>query len=445
MSIAAYGLSLRGGRRPSLLVLLLALAGTSVGAVTLGELLPIARDYDSQYRAARAQFQAAAARLDLARSAFFPTVSASGNSNYNNQSIGFPNLPVPTRGDTFNTNGINLQLTQPLYRRLNTAGLKQSQAQLDQAQAQLEQAEGELANRLALAFFEAIQAREARGAAAVATSMALQQRTAYGSEFAAGTKALGEKMDASAKWELASAQEFDAASELGNKLFALRMITGLALTPAELNPSGTLVPKQLQTFEYWVEQAEEKSPALRAQRAARDAARYEIDKASSGRYPTLDLVASYGRSKQGPSPSQSNEALVRAGVIGLQLNVPIYSGGAIDAKEREAASLLQKAEEDLDTARRQIQLAVQQAYSGVMSNTLQAKAFEQAVSAGEQLVKAAQQAERLGTKTPLEVLMLQQQLASSRRDLAKAQTNILLSVVRLHSAVGDLAGRAGSD
>ena len=444
MSIAMNWFSHRAGRWLSLL-LLLALAETPARAVTLDELLPIAREYDSQYRAARSQYDAAAARLDLARSAFFPTLSASGNSNYNNQSIGFPSLPVPTRGDTFNTNSLSLQLTQPLFRRLNNAGLDQSQAQLDQAQAQLEQAEGELANRLALAFFEAIQARDAHRAAIVSTSMALQQRNAYGSEFAAGTKALGEKMDAGAKWELAAAQEFDAASELGNKLFALRLITGRALTPVDLDPNGILVPQALRTFEYWAQLAEDNNPALRAQRAARQAARFEIDKASSGRYPTLDLVASYGRNKQGPSPSQNNEAIVKSGVIGLQLNVPIYSGGASDAKEREAVSLLQKAEEDLDTARRQIQLAVQQAYNGVRSNTLQAKALEQAVSAGEQLVKAAQQAERLGTKTPLEVLMLQQQLASSQRDLVKAQTNILLSVVRLRSAVGDLTGRAGSD
>ena len=430
----------RTGRSCLLVLACLLCASPAASAISLNELLPLARAYDSQYRANQAQYEAAVARLDLAKSAFFPTFSLTGNTNDNRQRISYPNLPIEPKGNSFNTNLYSFQLTQPLYRRLNFASFSQSEAQLRQAEAQLEQAEGDLVNRLAQAFFEAIQIRESHRAATMQTRMTLGQSKDFDNEFSSGTKSIGEKLDANAKWSVASAQEFENESELLNRIFVLKTIVGVDLDPERLEAVGIAVPVELNKVDFWSQSADEHSAAIRAYRLARDAAKFEFDKARSSRYPTLDLVATYGRNKQGPSPSFDNEAVVRSGVIGVQFTVPLYSGGASDAKEREAISLLRKAEEDLETARRQVMTTVQQAYNGVRSNSVQAQALEQAVSASTQLLWAARQAETTGTRTSTEVLGLQQQLAANQRDLVKAQTNVLLNVVRLRSAIGDFDG-----
>lgn len=407
-------------------------------AENLAQLLSAARGHDSQYRATKYQYQASLARVDQAKAAFFPTFSLNANSNLNSQDIKYEGTDTPERNQQFDTYGYSLQLNQPIFRFQNLAIFEQAEAQVAQAQAQMEQAELDLVTRLAQAFYEALQAKAAVSATQDDYELAKTQSKEANLKYSHESAALNEKLEADSRIQMTIAQELEAATDLDNKLFTLLQITGLKLSADHLNDEGIELPYDLKPLNFWLQLAETQSPNVLFQQATRVVAEHEIDKAKSGHYPTMDLVASYGTSKQGPSASLSSATMVNAASIGVQVTAPIYSGGSVNAKIDEAALLLQKADEELEAARKQAKIQVFQAYNGIVSNQAQLQAYSQATSAYQQSLRASTQGYQAGTKTPAEVFKSRQQLSIAQRDGIKSKTNILLNYIKLRVAVGYL-------
>ncbi|MDD2761275.1 MAG: TolC family protein [Methylomonas sp.] len=407
-------------------------------AENLDQLLSAAREHDNQYRATKYQYQASLARVDQAKAAFFPIFSLNANSNLNSQDIEYVGYDAPERSQQFDTYGYSLQLNQPIFRFQNLVLFDQAEAQVAQAQAQMEQAELDLVTRLAQAFYEALQAKAAVSTAKDDYELAQTQSKEAGIKYQHESAALNEKLEADSRIQMTIAQELEASAELDNKLFTLHQITGLNLSAENFSDEGIALPYDLKPLSFWLQLAETQSPNVLFQEAMRKVAAHEIDKAKSGHYPTMDLVASYGTSKQGPSASLSTATMVNSATIGLQVAVPIYSGGAVNAKIDETALLLQKADEELEAARKQAKIQVFQAYKGIVSNQAQLQAYIQASYAYQQSFKASTQGYLAGTKTPSEVFKSRQQLSIAQRDGIRAKTNILLNYIKLRAAIGDL-------
>jgi outer membrane protein len=128
----------------------------------------------------------------------------------------------------------------------------------------------------------------------------------------------------------------------------------------------------------------------------------------------------------------------RAQAIGVQLNVPLYQGGAVQSKLREAEANRDKAKDDLENARRNVELQTRQAYLGVVNGMAQVQALQQARKSSESLLEASKLGQEVGVRTNLDVLNAQQQLYATRRDLLQAEYNYLLSQLRLKAATGTL-------
>jgi outer membrane protein len=166
-----------------------------------------------------------------------------------------------------------------------------------------------------------------------------------------------------------------------------------------------------------------------------------VERNRGGHYPTVDLVANY-------SNSQSNGGSFGAGSdstnksIGVQLNLPLFQGGAVDSRLREAEANLERARQELENVRRSIAWQTRQAYLGVVSGIAQVKALQQALTSSESVLEASKLGQEVGVRTNLDVLNAQQQLYSTRRDLYQAEYNYLLSQLRLKAAVG-LLGQDG--
>jgi outer membrane protein len=173
-----------------------------------------------------------------------------------------------------------------------------------------------------------------------------------------------------------------------------------------------------------------------------DIAQLEVDRQRAGHYPTLDLVASFNQAYQGASPSISITAPAafdsRLGVVGVQLNVPLYLGGSIDSRVRQAVSNLEGARQNLEAARRSAQLSTQTAFTGVTSGFAQIKALEQALVSAQVSYDSTKVGLEVGVRTNLDVLNQQQQVYQTRFNLAQAYYNFVISGLKLKQAVGTL-------
>jgi outer membrane protein len=201
----------------------------------------------------------------------------------------------------------------------------------------------------------------------------------------------------------------------------------------------------------WGESAEAGNANVAAAQAALEVAGQEADRQRAGHYPTLDLVASRGRSSvsNNSSLSNNNSPIFSPGLlpgtdttvssIGVQLSIPIYAGGAIQSRTAQAVALRDKAQADLDNARRSAGLGARQAYLGVSSGLAQVKALEQALVSSKLALDSNKLGYEVGVRINIDVLNAQQQVFSTQRDLAKARLDTLSALLQLKQAAGSLS------
>jgi outer membrane protein len=188
----------------------------------------------------------------------------------------------------------------------------------------------------------------------------------------------------------------------------------------------------------WVEQAYQSSIEVQLSQQNLAIAQREVDRARSGHQPTLDAIGSLRHNYNGASQTAIGlEATAAA--IGLQFNIPLYQGGAITSRVREAAALQERVRQDLENARRTVAQRTREAYLGVTSGLAQVNALEQAVSSTQLQLESTRLGQEVGVRTAVDVLDAERQLSQARRNLAQAIYNTILSQLRLKAAVGKLA------
>jgi outer membrane protein len=172
--------------------------------------------------------------------------------------------------------------------------------------------------------------------------------------------------------------------------------------------------------------------------ASLEIAQREIEKQRAGHYPTLDLVATRGNSAQAYSSTFGAGVDSKAGTIGLQLSLPLFAGGAVSSKDREAVALKEKAAADLDHARRGAALAARQAYLGVTSGLSQVRAYEAALVSSQSALDSNKLGYEVGVRINIDVLNAQTQLYDTTQKLAKARLDTLAALLKLKVAAGIL-------
>lgn len=165
-------------------------------------------------------------------------------------------------------------------------------------------------------------------------------------------------------------------------------------------------------------------------------AQQEVNKARAGHTPSIDLVASYSKNDSESLTTRGQDTLNRA--IGVQLNVPLYSGGQVSAVARQAVAGRERAKADLDRRISLVMVELRKAHSIVLSSVLRVDALIKAVNSGTLLKTATEQSIKGGVRINLDLLNAEQQLAASQRDLAQARYSYLLGLLRLRAAAGTL-------
>jgi outer membrane protein len=410
-------------------------------AADLLDIFHNAQTNDPVFAAARATQQAGQEKLPQGRALLMPSVNLNANSTYNDQNVQYRGpflIPGAAGQHRYNSNGYGVTLVQPLFRQQNWLAYTEAELQVVQSDAQFRIAGQDLALRAAQAYFDVLIAQDSVKLSEAQKTAISEQLAQAKRNFEVGSATITDTHEAQARYDLTNAQEIAAQNNLEIKRSALQQL--INSLPQDIKPLGAqfkLEAPQPADMEKWVNEAELSSPQLAIAHAGAELAEKEVARNRGGHYPTVDLVANYSANyANGGSFGIGSNSTNKS--IGVQLNLPIFQGGAINSKWREAEANSERARQELENAHRSVALQTRQAYLGVVSGIAQVKALQQALTSSESVLEASRLGQEVGVRTNLDVLNAQQQLFSTRRDLYQAEYSYLLSQLRLKAAVGAL-------
>ncbi len=399
-------------------------------AVNLLQLYQDALVNDAVYSSARANLSAGQEASVQGRAELLPLIGIGGT--YQRAQRG--NVP------DIRSHGYTLSLSQPLLDVAAWQNYEQSKLAVAASEAAFAVVQQDLILRVAQAYFDVLAAQDTLAALLVQKDAISEQLASAKRNFEVGTATITDTHEAQARYDLVIAQEFGAQNDLAIKRTALQQIIGkppaeLAILRkgVELNPPE---PAQITT---WVSSAEEQNSVVLQQKLALEIAKREITRNRAGHYPTVDLVASRSDSNQRNSAIPSlNSGTGATSSVGLQWNIPLFSGFAVTSKVRQAIALEDKSRSDLESARRTAAQNAQQAYLGVTSGLAQVKALQAAEVSSRSALESNRLGYQVGVRINIDVLNAQQQLFITQRDLSKARYDTLMNSLRLKSAAGSL-------
>ncbi len=420
----------------------LAIAFAFATPACAADLLQVYRDaqsFDAQFAAARASRDAGLEKLPQSRAGLLPTVGLTANRTRNDLES-TPHATGTKTDVSYSSNVWTLTLAQPLFRWQNWAGYKQGELAATSAEAQFVQASQDLILRVSQAYFDALLAQEVLTTAKAQKIATAEQLEFAKRNFEVGTATITDTHEAQARYDLIVAQEIAAENDLAVKRQILRTLTGKETDNLKgLKTKLEIGRPQPDDINQWVASAEGGNIGIQLAQTAFEIAGREVEKQRAGHYPTLDLVATHGKAGTGFSTTGGSGSDSKTSTLGLQLGVPIFSGGATASRDREAVALQEKARADLDNARRQAALAARQAYLGVTSGLAQIGAYEAGVASSQLAVESNKLGYEVGVRINIDVLNAQSQLFDTRQRLAKARLDTLIAQLRLKSATGNLS------
>ena len=409
----------------------------SVQATGLLEIYREALSHDAQYAAARATVQAGREKSIQGRAGLLPILSASANTtrNENRHEQG----GNPQTQQNYTGHGYNVKLTQPVFNWQNYVKYEQGKLQVVQAESVFAQAWQDLILRVSQAYFDVLYAEEHLNYLRMSKATIFQQLEQAKKNFEVGTATITDSQEAQSRFDLASAQEIVALNDLEVKRYALFTLVGKDFRDLNvLRTEATLNPPEPARMDAWLEAASQNNHLARAQQVAAEIAASEIENQRAGHYPTIDAVANYGKTRSATGYTGNNRLESEARNVGLQLNIPLYQGGLINSKTREAAANRQAALSNLDNARRTAAFDAQQAFLGVVNGVAQVRALEVALKSSLSALESNKLGYEVGVRISIDVLNAEQQVFLTRRDLIKARFDALLAQLKLKAAVGAL-------
>ncbi|MDE2082249.1 MAG: TolC family outer membrane protein [Burkholderiales bacterium] len=404
-------------------------------AQSLQSLYEAARAYDATYLGARALADSAQYRTEQALALKRPSASLSANADRTQLA-----LPQGYGSGGGNRVGASLNASLPLFNRASDASIAQARQNQIAAQDDLRTAQQALIVRVAQAYFDLLAAQDALATTRSSQAAITEQLASAKRNFEVGTATITDTREAQARYDLATAQALAAENTVRTSQIALDQLVGkVGVQPRPLLQPVVLPATQPADVQSWVMLADSEHPAIQKAQAALDVARLETDKARAGHLPTVSLVGSAGATdNRGLETFGTLQGVTRTASIGLQLNVPLYSGGAIDNRVRETVALLEKARNDLQAARRGVEQGTQLAFYNLQSGLAQVKALEAARSSSQLALEATQLGYKVGVRVNVDVLNAQAQLFTTERDLAKARYDVLMGDLKLRQAAGAL-------
>lgn len=431
-------------QRFALRTLICALAvgmGSQALAADLLQVYQEAKKYDATFAAAGSALSAGLEKHRQASALWLPTVTVGGEVNHTGVDTSYGGAPAANSNISGRQYSYSVTASQPLYRAAVSVGASQLNEQARLAEVSHAAARQDLILRVAQSYFDVLYAQDNLEYVRAQKDAVSQQLAQAKKSFEVGVATITDTHEAQAKYDAIIASEIAAENSLLVQQNAFLQLTGvpaqgLAGLPAKMDAA----PPSPADVNEWVRQAEQKSLSIDAQRGALAIAEAEIDKYRLSRQPTLDLYAQHAQEfNKGGLTAAGGTDKTKTNVIGVQLSVPIFTGGVTSSKLRESLALRDQAQYQLEAARRDAAQNTKVAYLGVQAGAAQIRALEQALVSSQSSLDSTKLGREVGVRTTLDLLNAQQVYYSTKRDLALARYNYLLNQLKLSAAVGELA------
>jgi outer membrane protein len=414
------------------------LAG-GAGAEDLVQIYREAQRSDPVFTAARHTLEAGRERLPQGRALLLPTLNLSGSATRSRTDTEFRDAAVPNTIRSPDQVGYTLSLNQPIFRMQNVIQYRQADHQVRQAEATFGQAYQDLIVRTAQSYFDVLAAQDTLALVRAQKEATAEQLAQAKRNFEVGTATITDTHEAQARYDLNSAQEIAALNDLESKRRALQILTGREIAElVPLRPDVRLSPPNPPDMAAWVDIAEKNAFPIQIAEAAAEVAALEARRSTAAHLPTLDFVATHGQTGASATSDSSVGRDTTNTVIGLQLAMPLFQGGALTSRDRETAALSLRAKEDLENARRNAVLSTRQNYLLVSNGISLIAALEQALVSSQSALDSNRLGYEVGVRINIDVLNAQQQVFQTRRDLLVARYNTITNSLRLKAAAGAL-------
>jgi protease secretion system outer membrane protein len=430
-------------RRPRTVLataLVCALAAFSPAAYALGlaDSWRAAQRADPLYIAAKYELDATRFAVPIARSQLLPQVAINtGDTKVNGtQDSTDTNSQVASRPLDYFARSRALTLRMPIFNKDAWARLSLSEAQVATAEALYLVRTKDLAIRLGRAYFPLLFALEGVELAKSAVQ-AYSEAVAFATRnFRGGEGTRTEVSEAEARLQIARAELIDAQDQVEVARRALQTIVGMdtSTVTAPATPS-LLPPLDPPRLESWLERVDAQSPDVLTRRLQAEQARLEVTRAQAGHYPRLDAVAAASIAENDTVNNLNTR--IRQNTIGIQLNIPLYSGGFVQASTEQALLTVRKAEQELEAELNTQRVDARRQFLAVVNGRARIEAFDKAVSASQVALEGTRFGVRAGLRTNLDVLNAERQVFLARRDLSQARYAYMLAVLQLRAVAGD--------
>lgn len=404
---------------------------SNVSALGLIEAYEAALQNDANYRVAFFDNQAGQQFKEIGLSNLLPNVSANYSISKNSADI----VTEVEEHRSYDSIVGSIQVRQPLLNLDGMARYRQGVAQTKFSDAQFASRKQELMVRLVGVFASAKYAEDQLALAVAQRDAFAEQRKANDRMFVRGEGTKTDMLETQAKFDLSETQVLEATDNLTNARNALAAMVGMEITTLDSLAEGFRVqPMQPESFEEWKAIALAENSDIIGLRHAVEVAQQEVNKNRAGHAPRLDAIASLAHNSSDTTATFNQTSDIRS--LGVQLTIPLYSGGSVNALTSQAISNHEKAQAELDGKINQVLIELRKQYNLTLSSRLRIDALVKSVSSGEVLVVATKKSVSGGIRTNFNVLDAQQELFEAKRDLALARYSYLLSYLRLRSAAG---------
>jgi len=426
--------------KPLFIPLLLAsslLVATNASAENLLQVYSHAKAYDPQLKSFEENFRSVKESINQAKAALKPQVALSASSTLSDSHI-YSSPSSDGSTDIFSSS-YAVNLSKPLYNKSLKAVKGKAYAAVDQAQADLENRRQNLILRTAESYFNILLNKESvkfSQAEKKAIGKQLEQVKAH---FEAGILAITDVKETQSRYNQAGAQEIAANTQLKLAKEALQVITGRNYKHIAGSGAGIkLVKPNPASIEAWVKLAEKNSKQIQAFKHAVEVAQKNLEQQRAGRKPTVDLVASHGGTFTNDLNGNTSDRNKNDNSIGVQLNIPLYTGGAVASKTRDALHNVKRARHELDLQKQLINEEVRSDYLTIISDISRVSSLKQALNSAETALEATQAGFEVGTRTAVDVLLSLRNVFAAKRDFASARYSYLLNMLRLKKAAGTI-------
>ena len=412
------------------------LMSASTQAASLDEIYTLAVINDPQLGAAKAGFLARSEVVNQARAGLLPSISLNASTSQNERTILRPSLPT----ENYNDNGWQAVLRQPVFRLSNWFQFQQSKKIKAQAQAQFTAEQQELIYRVADNYLNILEAQDRWSAANAQREAVQRQLEQVQQRFDVGLVAITDVLESTAAYDSSTVNVIEAEGAQVVTFESLLRLTGQAFYEIDgLNPEFPVKYPEPRDEEAWVMAAVQQNFSLIAAREGVNAAERDLQAARSGHLPTLDAQIAYNRNNSGSRGFFGDGTESEQQTMALQLNMPLYSGGATRSQAKQAGYLLEQAQRNFDLTQRTVVENTRTLYSALNTDVARVNARLRGIESSQSALDATQTGYEVGTRNIVDVLLAQQRLFQAQFQYASARYGYIRDTLRLKQTVGTLS------